>query len=134
MDKSQAGGLTSPRSQFRDSRTQTHPRYHSDTATELLRSAPFLPTTSATDREPRYHGPTSALFDEKPSDRGISRRGDTDTLASEGLVKNRLMAEAARQRAFEVSSVLTIPIEHDKIGSSFARDLTVEAGYRSTAN
>lgn len=93
-----------------------------------------MPTTSATDREPRYHGPTSALFDEKPSDRGISRRGDTDTLASEGLVKNRLMAEAARQRAFEVSSVLTIPIEHDKIGSSFATDLTVEAGYRSIAN
>lgn len=119
VDKSQAGGLTNPRSQFRDSRKQTHPRDRSDTATELLRSAPFLPTTSTTDKEPRYHGPTSALFDEKPSDRGISRRGDTDTVASEGLARSRLMAEAARQRAFEVSSVLTIPIEHEQIWFKF---------------
>jgi hypothetical protein len=118
--KSQPIGVTSPKSQFQDSGKQTQLRERLDTTRKLLRNAPFLPTSSAVDKEPRYHGPTSSMFDEEPPDRGISRRRATDPVASEGLAKSRLMAAAAKQRAYEVSSLHIIPIERDKTWFKFS--------------
>jgi hypothetical protein len=123
VDKSQPVGVTSPKSQFQDSGKQTDLCERSETTRKLLRNAPFLPTSSAGDKEPRYHGPTSSLFDEEPPDRGILRRRTTDPVASESFARSRLMAVAAKQRAFEVSSVLIIPIARDKFVSRVAKRL-----------
>jgi hypothetical protein len=100
-DKYQIGLEMRPNSQLRDYEKQAHLRECPDTARERFTNISFLPRSFSVDRESRYHGPTSAMFDEKSPGRRTQRRGTTEPRTSEEWVKSRLMAEATKQRTFE---------------------------------
>ncbi|KAK9319952.1 fungal-specific transcription factor domain-containing protein [Lipomyces orientalis] len=92
----------------------------SDTIRQRFRNVSCFPSV---DKESRYHGPTSAMFDEKSTERGIQRKGATDAQVSEECVKSRLMAEATKQRQLETVHLATSKLDFDGIDPSLGMHL-----------
>lgn len=115
--KSQIGLEARPKSQLRVSEKQAHSREFSNGARERLRNVSSLPSSSV-NKESRYHGPTSAMFDEKSTERGTQRKA-VKLQVSEEWVKSLLMAEATKQRTSETPSTRTISTGHDSFCRKF---------------
>ncbi|KAK9257727.1 fungal-specific transcription factor domain-containing protein [Lipomyces tetrasporus] len=120
---SHLGLETHPKLQIRASEKPAHLLECSDTIRQRFRNVSCFPSSPSVDKESRYHGPTSAMFDEKSTERGIQRKGTTDAQVSEEWVKSRLMAEASKQRQLETVHLATSKLDFDGIDPSLGMHL-----------
>ncbi|KAK9311770.1 hypothetical protein V1524DRAFT_441334 [Lipomyces starkeyi] len=72
---SHLGLETHPKSQIPASEKPAHLLECSDTIRQRLRYVSCFPSSPSVDKESRYHGPTSDMFDEKSTERRIERKG-----------------------------------------------------------
>lgn len=110
--KSQIGLETRPKSQLRVSEKQAHSCECPNAVGERFRNVSSLPSSSV-NKESRYHGPTSAMFDEKSTERGTQRKA-VKPQVSEEWVKCLLMTEATKQRTSKVLSTRKISTRDDR--------------------
>ncbi|KAK9481920.1 fungal-specific transcription factor domain-containing protein [Lipomyces starkeyi] len=90
-------------------------RAHRSAQTSRSNQSPVAKRVFAPDKESCYHGPTSAVYDEHPTDLGPRRNVSTTPKVSQIWVKRQLVAESAKQRQLETVNFISRKLDFDGV-------------------
>ncbi|KAE8447533.1 hypothetical protein EG329_010663 [Mollisiaceae sp. DMI_Dod_QoI] len=85
------------------------------TPVSLSSGAAIIQRTFSPDRESCYHGPTSTVFDEKPSEFGMYDDNLSAEKVSDVWIRRQLVAESANQRQLETVNFLAGKLDFDDV-------------------
>jgi hypothetical protein len=92
-----------------------------ETSKSLTSSSPAPPVSFSADRESRYHGPTSALFDETSSNPETRLNPTAVPNVPEAWIQNKLLGQTARQRMSRVFHLATTVASRDRVLSCVSK-------------